>query len=75
MTLGVVIKAFHNRNPVLREEPLVNPWGQEYSMVNEPFLEVELEALLHDGYPAYILRAKPPVKGLDGLQLLRVRVD
>ena len=45
MTDGVVIKAFHNRNPVLREEPLINPWGAQYPMVNEPFVEVELEGL------------------------------
>lgn len=44
--MGVVIKAFHNRNPVLREEPLIDPWGgAEYPMVNEPFVEVELEGL------------------------------
>jgi len=45
LTDGVVIKAFHNRNPALREEPLINPWGAEYPMVNEPFVEVELEGL------------------------------
>jgi len=43
--MSLVIKAFHNRNPVLREEPLINPWGAECPMVNEPFVEVELEGL------------------------------
>ena len=115
-----VVKAFHNRHRVLRGELLVNQWREEYSMVNEPFLKVELEALPSDAYegelqtnidsarqkvsidaarkslhilhpdfadasryppstarrlPCLHLRAKPPVKGLDGLQLLPVRVD
>jgi len=43
--MAAVIKAFHNRNPVLREEPLINPWGVECPMMNEPFVGVELEGL------------------------------
>ena len=55
MTTGVV-KAFHNRNPVLRGELLVNQWGEEYSMVNESFVELQLEVLPSGEYEGELQR-------------------
>jgi len=51
----VELKAYLNPNPVLRGDTLTDPYGREYAMRNDPFLEVELCDFPAGGYEVRLL--------------------